>query len=174
VPSTSSPARDLDPRVNARLRLAPRPSRIGCIWVSALCALSIGLLIALPLEWIAWLPCAVAVAAVLVSGLWRCTGRGVPALIHVGRDRRITVTDSNGRSHAGSILDDTFVGAWLTTIVWRRDGLPWWRPASAIVVLPDMLPGEARRRLRVALRYGVPATRDAMSDAAAARPASQA
>jgi hypothetical protein len=132
--------------------------------VSALCAISFGLLAALPLEWTVWLPCAVAVVAVFVRGLWRCTGRGVPALIHVGHDRRITVTDYEGRSHAGSILDDTFVGAWLTTIVWRSDGLPWWRPASAIVVLPDMLPGEEMRRLRVALRYGRPAAREGMSD----------
>jgi len=109
-------------------------------------------------------PCAVVILAVLVSGLWRCTGRGVPALLHVGIDRRITVTDRNGRSRAGAILDDSYVGPWLTTIVWRRDGLPWWRPASAIVVLPDMLPAEDARRLRVALRYGRPAARDAMSD----------
>jgi len=164
VPSTPAPRHALAPRDNSRLRLAPRPSRIGCAWVSALCAFSFGLLATLSLEWIVRLPCAVAVVAVFVGGLWRCTGRGMPALIHVGHDRRITVTGYDGRSHAGSILDDTFVGAWLTTIVWRRDGLPWWRPASAIVVLPDMLPAEDARRLRVALRYGRPAARDAMSD----------
>ena len=129
-----------------------------------MCALAFALLAVLPLEWMVWLPCAIAVVIMFVSGLWRCTGRGVPALIHVGHDRRITVTDYEGRSHAGSILDDTFVGAWLTTIVWRRDGLPWWRPASAIVVLPDMLPGEEMRRLRVALRYGRPAALEGMSD----------
>ena len=113
---------------------------------------------ALALPVTALIPCAAAIAAVLVHGLWRCTGRGVPALLHVGHDRRITVTGYDGRSHAGAILDDTFVGAWLTTIVWRRDGLPWWRPAPAIIVLPDMLSGDEFRRLRVALRYGRPTT----------------
>ena len=94
-----------------------------------------------------------------MCGLWRCTGRGVPALLHVGHDRTITVTGYDGRSHAGSVLDDTFVGAWLTTIVWRRDTLAWWRLAPAIVVLPDMLSRDEFRRLRDALRYGRPAAR---------------
>jgi hypothetical protein len=122
------------------------------------------LLVALPLPASILLPCAVAVALVLVRGLWRCTGRGVPALMHVGNDRRMTVTDYEGRSHEGTILDDTFVGAWLATIVWRHDGSPWWRPAPAIVVLPDMLSPDEFRRLRVALRYGRQATRGATSD----------
>jgi hypothetical protein len=122
------------------------------------------LLAALPLPTSILLPSVVAVASVLVGGLWRCTGRGIPALMHVGNDRRVTVTDYEGRSHEGTILDDTFVGAWLATIVWRRDGLPWWRPAPAIVVLPDMLSPDEFRRLRVALRYGRPATRGATSD----------
>jgi hypothetical protein len=99
------------------------------------------------------------ILVVLVSSLWRCTGRGVPALLHVGLDRRITVTRSDGRSQSGAILDDSYVGARLTVIVWRADDRPWWRPAEAIVVLPDTLPREDFRRLRVALRYGrVPAT----------------
>jgi hypothetical protein len=40
--------------------------------------------------------------------------------------------------------------------VWRRDGSRWWARAPAIVVLPDMLPADEFRRLRVALRYGRP------------------
>jgi hypothetical protein len=133
-----------------------------------LCLASAALLAALPLPLVVLLPCAIAILAVLVGGLWRCTGRGLPALIHVGNDRRITVTNCDGHSHVGTILDDTFVGAWLTTIVWRRDALPWWRPAAAIVVLSDMLSREEFRRLRVALRYGRPASREATSDAEAA------
>ena len=129
-----------------------------------LCAVSAALLATLSMPLFVLLPCAAAVLAVLVSGLWRCTGRGVPALMHLGNDRRMTVTDYEGRSHAGTILDDTFVGAWLTTIVWRRDELPWWRPAPVIVVLPDMLSREDFRRLRVALRYGRSAVRGDTSD----------
>ena len=97
---------------------------------------------------------AVAILAVLAGGLWRCMGRGVPALLQVGIDRRITVTDCKGQAHAGSILDDSYVGAWLTTIVWCADGGPWWRPARTILVLPDTLPRDDFRQLRVVLRYG--------------------
>ena len=129
-----------------------------------LCVLCSVLLAALPLPMSVRLLGVVTVAGVLVGGLWRCTGRGVPALMHVGNDRRMTVTDYQGRSHAGTILDDTFVGAWLTTIVWQRDGSPWWRPARAIVVLPDMLPADEFRRLRVALRYGRPPARGTIND----------
>ena len=139
-----------------RLRLEPRPSRIGCAWVAAGCAMTSILLGLLPLPMVAVLPAAAAIVAVLASGLWRCTGRGVPALLHVGIDRRITVTDCDGRSRTGVILDDSYVGAWLTTVVWRWDGMPWWRPAHAIVVLPDTLPRDEFRRLRVVLRYGRP------------------
>jgi hypothetical protein len=101
-------------------------------------------------------PATVTVLVVLVSGLWRCTGRGVPALLHVGIDRGMTVTGRDGRSRAGVILDNSYVGAWLTTIVWRADGIRWWRPARTIVVLPDTLPEDEFRRLRVVLRYGRP------------------
>jgi hypothetical protein len=137
-----------------RLRLVPRPSRIGCASVSAACAISAVLLAAVPLPLALLLPSAAIILVVLAKGLWHCTGRGVPALLHVGIDRRITVTAFDARSRGGTILDDSFVGAWLTTIVWQPDGMPWWHPAPAIVVFPDMLAPEEFRRLRVALRYG--------------------
>jgi len=140
-----------------RLRLEPRPSRIGCAFVASTCAMTAVLIGWLPLPIAATVPASAVVLAVLVSGLWRCTGRGVPALLHVGVDRRITVTGRDGRSRAGTILDDSCVGAWLTTIVWRADGRSWWRPAPVIVVLPDTLPEDEFRRLRVVLRYGRPA-----------------
>jgi hypothetical protein len=140
-----------------RLRLEPRPSRFGGLAVAAGCAATSVLLALLPLPIAAVVPIASAILGVLWSGLRRCAGRGVPALLHVGLDRRITVTDRDGRSCDGAILDDSYVGAWLTTIVWRADGTPWWHPARAIVVLPDTLPEDDFRRLRVALRYGRPA-----------------
>lgn len=145
------------------LRLTLRPSRIGCtaVWIG--CVLASALLAMLPLPPVGYVPCGLVILAVLVSGLWRCTGRGLPALLHVGIDRRITVTACDGRSRAGAILDDSYVGAWLTTIVWRWDDSPWWHVANAIVVLPDMLPRDSFRRLRVVLRYGRPAVAGATS-----------
>jgi len=124
--------------------------------ICAACAMTSILLAVLPLPIAGYVAGASAVMAVLASGLWRCTGRGVPAILHVGVDRRITVTGRDGRSRSGAILDDSYVGARLTTIVWRADGRPWWRPASVVLVLPDTLPADDFRRLRVALRYGRP------------------
>jgi len=139
-----------------RLRLAPRPSRIGCALITAACAMTSLLLARLPLPLAARLVVAAAILAILTSGLRRCAGQGVPSLFHVDIDRRITVTDSAGRSRAGSILDDSYVGACVTTIIWCADGDPWWLPARSILVLPDTLPRDEFRRLRVALRYGRP------------------
>lgn len=103
----------------------------------------------------ATLGCIAAVIVTLASNLWRCSGRGVPAIVHVGIDRRIAVSDREGRSRTGAILDDSYVGAALTTIVWRADGDPWWRPARAMLFVPDSLRPDEFRRLRVVLRYGL-------------------
>jgi hypothetical protein len=77
-----------------------------------------------------------------------------PLLLHVGADRKISVTARDGRTRHGVIHDDTSVGAWLTTIAWIPDGSPWYVPAETLVVLPDMLTADDFRRLRVYLRYG--------------------
>ena len=137
-----------------RLRLEPRPSRIGCILLAAACAMTSILLGLLPLPVAAVFAGAIAILTVLGRGLRRCTGRGVPAALQIGVDRRITVTDREGHSCAGSILDDSYAGPWLTTIIWCADSEPWWRPARTILVLPDTLSRDEFRRLRVVLRYG--------------------
>jgi hypothetical protein len=49
----------------------------------------------------------------------------MPALLHVGIDRRVAVTDRTGRSREGAILDASYVGSSLTTLVWRADGDRW-------------------------------------------------
>ena len=148
-----------------RLRVAPRPSRIGCALITAACAATSILLALLPLPPGAGILGAAAILAVLVSGLRRCAGRGVPSLFDVGIDRRITVRDCDGRSRAGSILDDSYVGACMTTIIWRADGDPWWHPARSILVLPDTLPRDEFRQLRVVLRYGRPVAGEETSGA---------
>jgi hypothetical protein len=150
-----------------RLRLEPRPSRIACAFIASACSSVAALIVALSLP--PWTSAAAlaAVAAVAARGFWRCTGRGVPALIHVGHDRRITATSRDGRSRDGSIQDDSYVGPRVTTIVWRPDRAAWWVPASSILLLPDMLPADDFRRLRVVLRYGRPVVEEATSDAEA-------
>jgi hypothetical protein len=121
------------------------------------------LVLLLPLD--AWMtPAALlAIVGVAARGFWRCTGRGVPALLHVGDDRRLTATTRDGRSRDGSILDASYVGASLTTIVWRPDRAPRFRLARTILILPDMLPADEFRRLRVLLRYGRPVVQEETS-----------
>lgn len=142
-----------------RLRLELRPSRIACAGI-AFCGTATAILLAcLPLSlWSKVLGISV-VAGVVGHAFWRCTGRGLPALVHVGDDRRLTVCWRDGTSRDGEILADSYVGACLTTVVWRPDRAPWWHPARTILILRDTLPEEDFRRLRVLLRYGVPDAR---------------
>jgi hypothetical protein len=143
-------------RAPPRLRLEPRPSRIACAFIAAACGITATLIALLPLPlWIAGVAW-IAVGVVALRGFWQCTGRGSPALLYVGADRRITVTGRDGRSRDGGIRDDSSVGAHLTVIVWRRDRMRWWTPAASILILPDTLPADDFRRLRVMLRYGRP------------------
>jgi hypothetical protein len=139
-----------------RLRLEPAPSRIAGAAIVVACAATIALIAAMSMPIAATIGCVAAVLSVLVTSLRHCSGRGVPALVHVGIDRRIAVTDRTGRSRAGAILDDSYVGAALTTIVWSADRDRWWRPARTIFIVPDSLPPDDFRRLRVVLRYGCP------------------
>jgi hypothetical protein len=141
-----------------RLRLEPRPSRIGFALNTIGCSAATVLLASLALPWPVAGAGIAAIGIAFRSGHRQCVGRGVPAIAHVGIDRTITVTDRRGRSCDGVILADSHVGAMLTTIVWRANAAPWWRPAGVILVLPDTLPIDEFRRLRIFLRYGVPST----------------
>ena len=79
-------------------------------------------------------------------------------------DLTVVVVMGDGKVRAGRVHPDSYVGARLSTIVWRPFGR--WR-RQAILLLPDMLSAEDFRRLRVLLRYG-------RSDVAQGDPASHA
>ena len=79
-------------------------------------------------------------------------------------DLTLVVVSGDGTASAGRVRRDSYVGARLSTIVWRPYGR--WR-SRTILLLPDMLPAEEFRRLRVLLRYG-------RSDVAHGEPASHA
>jgi hypothetical protein len=110
----------------------------------------------------AWLPWPHSVRAVMVLALgayaivlarsWatRSTGHAVVAAA-VGIDRRISLTEANGERVEGVVHADSYVGSMLTTIVVR---LPARRRLRTVAILPDMLPAEDLRRLRVLLRLG--------------------
>ena len=82
--------------------------------------------------------------------------------LRLAPDLVLVVHMGNGRLVAGHVRSATYVGAWVTTIVWRADGAYWSR---AVLIVPDMLDAEDFRKLRVMLRYarsaveqGVPAS----------------
>jgi len=140
------------------LHVELRPSRLAAVAIRLGAAATDALALSLPLD--PWVIAAalVAIGLVAVRGLRRCAGRDVPAGIEVGLDRRLTVTPRGGRVREGSILDDSYVGERLTTIVWRPDNARWYEPARTIVILKDSLGADDFRRLRVILRYGQPDT----------------
>jgi hypothetical protein len=92
----------------------------------------------------------------------RCGPRATCALWLTG-DRMLVVRRGNGTLVAGHVRSATYVGVRITTIVWRPDGA---RVSRGELILPDMLPADDFRRLRVLLRYGLDdADRDAAADA---------
>jgi toxin CptA len=129
------------------------PSRIAGAGIGVLAAATIALTIALPLQPLVQLAMS---AAVVVWAGWSFhvdalhRGRIAVTDVRLAPDLILVVCMGDGSLLAGQVRASTYVGAWVTTIVWRPDGRRWSR---AILVLPDMLPEEEFRRLRVMLRY---------------------
>jgi hypothetical protein len=103
-----------------------------------------------------------AVDRILVVAL-RC-GRRALCEFELRGDLTLIVVTGDGNACAGRVHRDSYVGARLSTIVWRPFGRSRLR---TILLLPDMLPADDFRRLRVLLRYG-------RSDVAQGNPASHA
>ena len=130
-----------------------RPSRLAGTGIGVLAASTIALTLAMPLA--PWLQAMLMAAAVAWAGgafhaaaLRR--GRHAVTEIRVAPDLTLVACMGEGHLAAGYVRAATYVGPWMTTIVWRPDGR---RVSRTILVLPDMLPAEDFRRLRVMLRY---------------------
>lgn len=78
-------------------------------------------------------------------------GRRAVRSFELRGDLTLVVVSGDGTASAGRVRRDSYVGARLSTIVWRPYGR--WR-SRTILLLPDMLPPQEFRRLRVLLRYG--------------------
>jgi hypothetical protein len=98
---------------------------------------------------------AAAVIAIGAHAVWtlRCwalrTTRAAIVGIEVSADGRAILIERAGRRHEGRVQPASYVGQWLTTLVVRADGA---RMSRAVAILPDMLPAEDLRQLRVLLR----------------------
>ena len=122
---------------------------------------------------VAWLPVdpwlrAIAIIflgayGIVLNRSWaqRSTSRAVQAIV-LDANRHIAVIARSGHRREGEVQDDSYVGALLTTIVWRGAGE---RRSHAIAILPDMLFAEDFRKLRVLLRLGQPRTSPAATPA---------
>ena len=140
----------------AALHVALQPSRI------AGAAVVVGVIATSAL--VAWLPInpwLQAIAAIFLGAYgialnrsWaqRSTSHAVVAIV-VDANRHIVVVERGGRRVDGDVQEDSYVGAVLSTVVWRGAGE---RRSRAIAILPDMLPAEDFRKLRVLLRLGRP------------------
>jgi hypothetical protein len=131
------------------LRPTLRPSRIAAGCVAAATVATAVLIALLPGEAVSR---GAAVVVVAIGGIraLRISRRSIEA-IEVTADRRATLIDRSGRRSDGVVQAESYVGASLTTLVWRPDGARWSR---AIAIWPDMLAADEFRRLRVLLRHG--------------------
>ncbi len=142
------------------------PSRRIAVGVCLASVATLVVLVALPLAGWQLFLAGSALAAWAIDAIrtvaWR---RGPRAAVELwlAPNRLLAVRGGDGRLRAGHVRGSSRVGALVTTIVWRPDGA-W--TSRAILLVPDVLPEDEFRRVRVLLRY-------ARSDVAQPRPSSQ-
>lgn len=149
------------------VRVSPAPSIAASVLIASLalgtCAVLATLQLDVPTTALSIFAAVLwALDRILVVGL-RCGARAVREFELRG-DLTVIVLTGDGTTCAGRVHRESYVGARLSTIVWRPFGR--WR-LRTILLLPDMLPPADFRRLRVLLRYG-------RSDVAQGKPASHA
>jgi len=140
-------------RLPPSVRVFLGPSRIvgAGIGIAAIATLGIVLVLPLPVLLQA-APCAVVVGWALVAFRVVALRRGGTAVteLRVAPDLTMAVRLVDDRLVAGHVRSATYVGEWLTAIVWRPDGAP---RSRTVLGVPDMLGADDFRRLRVMLRY---------------------
>lgn len=84
------------------------------------------------------------------------TTRSAVVGVELSADGRAALIERGGLRRDGYVQPASYVGDWLTTLVVRADGA---RVSRAIAILPDMLPADDLRQLRVLLRIAGSARR---------------
>lgn len=93
---------------------------------------------------------AVLFAAVIASAARAHRGLSRVVAMQLDSGRAIAVRDASGEWRAGVLRDGSYVAPWLTIIRWRPEGA---RLDRVLLLLPDMAPPEARRAIRVILKW---------------------
>ena len=129
------------------------PSRIAGASIGVLAVATVALILVMPLT-TAWQILLIAGIVAWAGWSFRIDalhrGRFAVSELRLAPDLILVACMGDGRLVAGHVRSATYVGAWITTIVWRPDRMRW---SWTILVLPDMLAAEDFRRLRVMLRY---------------------
>ena len=142
------------------LRVDLVPSRLRRAFIAVSFAATACLMAALPLD--AWLRgWTVLLIAALAAKAWR---DDAPVALIVRLDGTLALLWRNGTSMEAALMNGGYLGPRLVSIVYRPVGR---RRSGVVLVLPDMLPADDFRRLRVRLGYS-------RSDDEAGAPASQA
>lgn len=131
--------------------LEPKPSRRLGLWLAALLALALASIALADLL----LGVQLALAAViLILGAWGWRRASILPALRLGADGGLQGLDDAGTWHPLEVQGDSFVSPALVVL---RYGVGAGR-ARALTLLPDSLPPEDWRRLRVSIRW-TPRTR---------------
>ncbi len=95
---------------------------------------------------------AIGVHAILIMRHWamRSAARAIVG-IELDAAHAVRLIERGGDAIDGRVQADSYVGAWITTLVVVPEGK---RLARTVAILPDMLPADDFRRLRLLLRLG--------------------
>lgn len=113
----------------------------------------------------AWLR-GIAVIAIGAHAAWTLrlaalrTAKAAIVGVELSPDGHATLMERSGRRCEGHVQPACYVGTWLTTLVVRIDHE---RRSRALAILPDMVPAEDLRQLRILLRV-IGSTRQRLAD----------
>ena len=137
----------------AALEIALAPSRVAAMGLASMVLATLVVIAVTPgsaairILAATWIACG-GLEALYTVALHRGS-RGARA-IHVSRSGEIEVLTGTLGLRSGELREGSFVAPWLTIIRWRPHGARFDR---TILLLPDMLPADDFRRMRVMLRW---------------------
>jgi hypothetical protein len=135
------------------VQFAVGSSRIACVGIVAVATGTFAIILTLPIIPLAHVGCFIALAAWAGTRIWIVAlRRGPRAVREIKLDgvRSLVVVHASGATSRGYLREASHVGPEVTTLVWRAKERRWSR---SIVILPDMLPVDDFRRLRLLMRH---------------------
>ena len=122
-------------------------SGAGAAFIGCAAATTLALVAAIPFP----LPARLAAFAwVIALALHALHALRRPTALRMDSERAIGVRGAGGEWRGGSLRDGSFAAPWLTLVRWRPEGARFDR---VLVILPDMLPPEPMRKIRVILKW---------------------